>query len=178
MEFVYCHKKDKTKRTGYDGAYAQDLFVSSVRKMGFNVYNTSLSENKYLHKDYIIEQNGLKISTDVKYPKRISRYDTKPSSEWLWVEFVGTKGYPGWLYGKEDTISFLMPDFKNFMMVNRNELKDLCEKICSNEFVSNTTEAYYKRYTRTRTGEQDVISLIRYDDIKNNCNYVMIPVSK
>ena len=87
MESVYCHSKDKTKRTGYDGAYAQDLFVSSIKKMGFNVYDTSLSDNKYSHKDYVIEQDGLKISTDVKYPKRISRHDLNPSSEWLWVEF-------------------------------------------------------------------------------------------
>lgn len=178
MEEIYRHFKDPDGEAAINGAVAQQMFRETFENAGFKVSKSTKYDDKYNHKDYYISKDGLTLSTDVKYPKKITRRDLYPSKEWVWVEFTGTTGYPGWLYGKQDTVSFLKPNLKEFMIVNRDDLRKLCERICSKEKVEEAEKAMYKLYTRSKYGEKDEISLIRYKDIEENCFYTIMPVTK
>lgn len=177
MEKIYRHRQDRTGEAAIIGDWAQRLFYESFTAQGFNVQKGNLGQDKYEHTDFIIEKGGLKLTTDVKAPKKITRQDKYPSMDWTWVEFVGTTGYPGWLYGPQDTVSMLLPDKTRFMVVNTKELAKMAEQKTSPEFVNRPTDAYYKLYNRSKFGNsKDILTLVKYSDIQNCCFCTYVPV--
>ena len=165
---MYVYSEDKGKICSINGHYAEDLFVESYDKnFGIKPIKTSVNEDRYNHQDFKFILNNTQYTCDVKYPKKISRQDTTFSSEYLWVEYI-TKGFPGWLFGKQDYLAFLMPDLKTFKLVKTNELFNVCSKLVNlHEQVYDTSQALYKLYRRSnRFGyKDDMLSLIKYEDL-------------
>lgn len=170
---MYRHSLDLTGNAAEEGDFAQQLFVQKFKeRFGVEPTKTSLEEDRLEHKDYkfaLRDNKGVIHSShcDVKAPKRIRREDTEASKDFTWVEFM-SKGFPGWIYGKQDWIAFLLPDWQTFLMVKREKLLAVCNALVMQRFVLNSDEAYHKLYCRPETtlGMIDVLSLISYDEIK------------
>ena len=165
---MYTYSEDKGQVCSINGHYAEDLFVKTYNdKFGNKPIKTSVDEDRYKHQDYKFVWNNTNVTCDVKYPKKVSRQDTTFSSEYLWVEYI-TKGYPGWLFGEQDYLAFLMPDLNTFKLVKRDELFNICSSLVNiYDHVYDTSQALYKIYRRSnRFGyKDDMLSLIKYSDL-------------
>lgn len=165
---MYVYPEDKGQVCSTKGHYAEDLFVKTYNeKFGNKPVKTSVDEDRYYHQDFKFKLNNQNLTCDVKYPKKITRHDTKVSDKYIWIEFI-TKGYPGWLFGKQDYLAFLMPDFKTFKLVKRDELFQVCCQLVDiHTVVTDIRDALYKIYRRSnRFGyKHDMISLIKYEDL-------------
>ena len=76
---------------------------------------------------YVIDENGILKSVDVKIMKKTSRSDASAQDKWIWVEFNNVNGNDGWLYGEADYIAFERQN--NFTLVNRKELVKIAEEL-------------------------------------------------
>lgn len=170
---MYRHSLDTTGKCSEDGSYAEQLFVKKFyERFKTEPIKTKKEDDKYKHIDYtfsIKDKNGVlhEASCDVKYPKKIRREDKEVSKDFTWVEFV-SKGHPGWMYGEQKYIAFLLPDYQTFLMVSRERLLTVCNALVSQEFVLRPDEAFHKLYCRPQLtlGLADVMSLISYDELK------------
>lgn len=144
------------------GKKSEQLFVQACNKIGYKCIKTDKNTDIYDHIDFYVERPDGTTSVDVKGNNTINC---------IWVEFKNVKGNDGWLYGKSKYIAFDMPELNGFVLVNRNELKNRCEDIVENVFVSKS-EAFKKLYTRL--GRMDVISQIRLKDISDLKSYKII----
>lgn len=111
---------------------------------------------------YVIDENGILKSVDVKIMKRTSRSDASAQDKWIWVEFNNVNGNDGWLYGEADYIAFERKN--NFTLVNRKELVKIAEELVDLEArVSSSKLARYKAYRRY--GRSDLIAMMELDKI-------------
>mgnify|MGYP003650210632 FL=1 len=146
------------------GLKTENLFEEVAKKENFIVLKSSLSEDRYKHIDFFLEQDHFKYSVDVKARKKTNRDDAKVNDEWTWIEFKNVLGRKGWLYGEADYIAFERAD--DFLMVNRENLVKFCEdKVDLETMVSRAYQAEYKVYQRQ--GRRDLITRIRMDDLTN-----------
>ncbi len=146
------------------GLKTESLFEEIAKKENFIVRKSSLSEDRYKHIDFFLEQDHFKYSVDVKARKKTTRGDVKVNDEWTWIEFKNVLGRKGWLYGDADYIAFERAD--DFLMVNRENLVKFCEdKVDLETMVSRAYQAEYKVYQRQ--GRRDLITRIRMDDLAN-----------
>ena len=145
------------------GLETQDMFVAACNKVGYTCTKTSDNQDINEHIDYYItRKNNTKTSVDVKggnHPKVI------------WVEFYNVQGYEGWLHGKAELIAFDMPELSAFVIVDRKELLELCEKIVEKVFVPKQ-EATRKLYQRK--GRRDVISRLELTDLMKLKSYKLL----
>lgn len=165
---MYVNRFDKTAKCAEIGKSAEDLFELFLKKSQKN-YRPSTIEEQYKHIDFII-YGKKEIKVDVKGPKKVSRYDTDPNSDLIWVEFKNVMGNAGWLYGENDLIAFYRESDSSFYVVKTPQLAQLCEKLCDNQIVQYASQALYHKYTRS--GRKDVLSMIKFNDI------LTIPYSK
>jgi len=146
------------------GLKTESLFEEIAKKENFIVRKSSLSEDRYKHIDFFLEQDHFKYSVDVKARKKTNRDDAKVNDEWTWIEFKNVLGRKGWLYGEADYIAFERAD--DFLMVNRENLVKFCEdKVDLETMVSRAYQAEYKVYQRQ--GRRDLITRVRMDDLAN-----------
>ena len=81
----------------------------------------------------------------------------------IWVEFMNVRGNPGWLYGGASIIAFDMPEVGGFVIVNRQDLADYCERTVEDTIVSDKRDAYMKKYRRN--DRQDLITKLKLLDL-------------
>jgi hypothetical protein len=152
------------KRKAYSsstGRVAEVRFVRAARKKGLLVTKSSHTEDRHEHIDYwLAMDNESRWGVDVKG-------NNLPDE--IWVEFKNVAGKRGWLYGGASIIAFDMPEEGGFSILDRQELALFCEKHVKDEVVKDRKNAYLKKYTRR--DRQDVISILKLNDIKTLKSY-------
>ena len=145
------------------GKRAEMCFKGLAERRGYTVIQTSAASNIREHIDFILARDDEpdKIAVDVKARKKVSRYSDEYDDENVWIEFNNVRGNLGWLYGKADKIAFER-DF-DFVLVDRESLREYCEATVSPVIVKSTAEAIYKSFQRE--GRKDVISRVPMKDI-------------
>lgn len=147
------------------GDLAENLFVTTAKKKGYQCTKSSAKSNMHKHIDYHLEKSGKSRSFDVKSRKRTNRNDKNFNDDWIWIEFKNVQGKKGWLYGDADYIAFEREN--SFLVVQREELAKLCEKMVDlKSKVTHAKQAKYKSYTRWK--RKDVLSQIQVKDIIKN----------
>jgi len=122
------------------------------KKVKLSSYEEDLRE----HWDFKVGSKKI----DVKARKRLRRHDTGYDDIRLYVEFRGITGHPGWIYGEADYIAFERP--KGFVMVERQELAILAEKLIKKEWSPFPT--LYKAYRR-KSRPKECVGMIKYADL-------------
>jgi len=145
------------------GRRAEVCFKGLAERRGYTVIQTSAASNIREHIDFILARDNEpdKIAIDVKARKKVSRYSDEYDDENVWIEFNNVRGNPGWLYGKADKIAFERAF--DFVLVDRESLKEYCEATVSPVIVKSRAEAIYKSFQRN--GRKDVISRVPMKDI-------------
>lgn len=161
MSYLDKLDPDGTKRK--EGYVVEDMFINLLKSKGFEVLDYDKKKDIYEHKDIQFIHDGQVRSCDVKSPKRLRHSD----GEYLngtWLEAVGPTGHPGWIYGKEDFVAFLKPDYKTFLCATLEDLQHLWESknITNRTYMIET--AWGNWYRRKNTKEK--ISLFTYDEIE------------
>jgi len=146
------------------GQKAEDIFAKIAAERGWEVKSATAAENIDDHFDYRIKQNKEIYKVEVKGIKRIGRADANPQEELVWIELHGVRiRDAGWLFGKADLIAFQMN--ASFRIVKRLELVALvCKLIDYKSKVNSPKDALYKTYSRA--GRSDILTMLRYDDLK------------
>ena len=145
------------------GRRAEVCFKGLAERRGYTVIQTSAASNIREHIDFILVRDNEpdKTAVDVKARKKVSRYSDEYDDENVWIEFNNVRGNPGWLYGKADKIAFERAF--DFVLVDRESLKEYCEATVSPVIVKSRAEAIYKSFQRN--GRKDVISRVPMKDI-------------
>ena len=157
---LYQNKLDTTGKCSQEGKAAENSFFKILIKRG-EVREATVSEQKK-HVDFILSVGDKKIKYDVKARKRISRQNDNAADELIWVEWVNVYGGNGWLNGQCDFVVFEQE--KSFIIIAREKLKALCEKLCDmTSLVTSSDKALYRCYQRY--GRSDLISLIKTSDV-------------
>ena len=145
------------------GQRAEVCFKGLAERRGYTVIQTSAASNMREHIDFILAMDDEpdKIAIDVKARKKVSRSSNGYDDENVWIEFNNVRGDPGWLYGKADMIAFERAS--DFVLVDRESLREYCEATVSPVLVKSTEEAIYKSFQRE--GRKDIISRVPMKDI-------------
>ena len=145
------------------GRRAEVCFKGLAERRGYTVIQTSAASNMREHIDFILARDDEpdKTAVDVKARKKVSRYSDEYDDENVWIEFNNVRGNLGWLYGKADKIAFERAF--DFVLVDRESLKEYCEATVSPVLVKSTEEAIYKSFQRK--GRKDIISRVPMKDI-------------
>lgn len=99
---------------------------------------------------------------DVKALGRVSRSDSSTQDERRWLELNNVAGRVGWLLAERlDYLAFERLD--DFIIVRREDLKELAKSLCQFEYVDSPIEALYNLYQRR--GRKDLLTVIRTDDM-------------
>ena len=152
-EYSECYKsgnkaEDKFKR------YLQDIKQLKVVK-------STEKENIYSHIDYWFwGTNDVKSSVDVKTSDRVTRH---LNDNMAWIEIQNVNGKKGWVYGDAEFIAFELVCY--WLLVPRKKIVDFIEKYVSDEFVEDKKDALYKKYTRKRYGRDDIITIVKIQDL-------------
>jgi hypothetical protein len=171
---AFRHKYCKSGSSFESGSKAEHFFEECLEANKFT-WKTATKEEEFNHIDFWFKKDlGLWSSVDVKARKKINRKDNEANDSFIWIEFLNVQGKNGWLYGKADFIAFERDGF--FILVERQELADLCEKICDIKTVNQhgkNPPLYlgYKRY-----GRNDLLSLIKIEDITNNLKIITLSI--
>jgi hypothetical protein len=160
--------QNRRKYSSATGRVAEVRFIRAAKQLGFQVTKGSRKDDMHLHIDYWLAHSGDSTwGVDVKG-------NNLPDE--IWCEFKNVAGNPGWMYGGAEIIAFDMPEEGGFSVVQREELKDYCEKTVEDVFVSNKKDAYKKKYTRK--DRADVITKLNLLDIKLLDSYRVWDYSK
>ena len=145
------------------GQRAETCFKGLAERRGYTVIQTSAASNMREHIDFILAMDDEpdKIAIDVKARKKVSRSSNEYDDENVWIEFNNVRGNLGWLYGKADKIAFERAF--DFVLVDRESLREYCEATVSPVLVKSTEEAIYKSFQRK--GRKDIISRVPMKDI-------------
>lgn len=168
---AHRNKYDNTGASFELGLNAESSFVETAKKHRMKVTKSSRQE-EFKHIDFHIEtESKLKFSVEVKSRKKVKRGDEKVNDELIWIEFKNVRGMRGWLYGHADLIAFER-EF-DFLIVNRQLLARLCEKLCDLTKINvDTKMPLYTGYQRR--DRNDLVSLIKMSDIIQNIKYSLI----
>ena len=145
------------------GKRAEVCFKGLAERRGYTVIQTSAASNMREHIDFILAMDDEpdKIAIDVKARKKVSRSSNEYDDENVWIEFNNVRGNLGWLYGKADKIAFERAF--DFVLVDRESLREYCEATVSPVLGKSTEEAIYKSFQRK--GRKDIISRVPMKDI-------------
>lgn len=164
------NKFDRSGEAAASGFAAEASFEKSAQSKNMKVTKASRKENMS-HIDYFVEYQNKTVSVDVKSRKKIKRSDSAINDEFIWIEFKNVQGKRGWLYGKADFIAFERED--HFLLVKRSLLAKLCEKLVDlSKINENPRFPLYSAYQRRN--RNDVLSLIRADDITSNIKHFIL----
>jgi len=170
IEMFYRNKYDTTGEASNMGGTAEVQFKEIAEKLGNQVTKSSFRE-QINHIDFhILNQKGEKYTVDVKSRKKIKRKDNNVDDEVIWIEFKNVQGKNGWVYGAANFIAFERED--SFLIVSRPALAKLCEKIVDLKQIN--VNVKYPLYTGyQRYGRNDLLSLIKIEDITNNLKHII-----
>ena len=134
------------------GKSCEDKFKDLMTSRGHEIYKSSKYDDIYRHIDFYIAG----YSFDVKGHRHL---------DCIWLELTNVNGNKGWLKGEATYIVFDIVELKSFCFFKRKDLLNYVQ-----ENITETTETkdeYNKLYTRAKWGKLDVITKVKFDDIKN-----------
>lgn len=134
------------------GKSCEDKFKDLMTSRGHEIYKSSKYDDIYKHIDFYIAG----YSFDVKGHRHL---------DCIWLELTNVNGNKGWLKGEATYIVFDIVELKSFCFFKRKDLLNYVQ-----ENITETTETkdeYNKLYTRAKWGKLDVITKVKFDDIKN-----------
>lgn len=163
---------NKYKESINNGLAGEKRFDELAEKRGCLIIEANRRDNMIRKIDrYVIDEEGILKSVDVKTMKRTSRSDANAQDKWIWIEFNNVNGNDGWLYGEADYIAFERKN--NFTLINRLDLVKIAEELVDlDDLVSSSKLAKYKGYKRY--GRNDLISMMELDEIIKRANDVEI----
>ena len=151
----------------YQGCYesgdrAEEKFknyLENVKKL--KVQKSTQDENIFSHIDYWFwDLHDKKRSVDVKTSNRVTQH---LNDNIAWIEMQNVNGKKGWVYGDADFIAIELECY--WLIVPRKRIVDFIEKYVSDDFVEDKKDALYKKYTRKRYGRDDIITIIKIQDL-------------
>lgn len=163
---MYHHDLDSDNSCTINGEFAEKFFVERFKeRFGVEPVKAQEQQDKH-HIDYFCKVKNHEMTCDVKYPKKIRREDNEVSNDFTWIELC-SKGFPGWVFGKQDYIAFLLPNCREFLMVPRKKLEEYCRNSIITEVVLQQDQAYHKVYVRVNTKlEVDAVTLMSYKELE------------
>lgn len=150
--------EDRWKYSWGKGREIESLFESVLSSMGYNVIKSSLEDDKMKHIDFYV--NG--VGVDVKASKGIND---------MWLEVTNTRGFPGWLKGEAEYISFYFKSLNHFKLFNRRDLLNFVIQNVTEK--ADSSKPYLKYYTRSDWGQRDVIVKVSYGHIAHLKHYTI-----
>lgn len=150
------------------GILAEEAFKQIASARGWQVADSTRSQNMHQHIDCIIEKDDKVFNVDVKSLRRRTRWDDEFELEWTWVEFHGVReSDPGWLFGgNAHLFAFEQPDY--FVIIAREDLQRLATTLVDTRRIARKApDAKYAIYNRP--GRFDIISMIETQHIVDNC---------
>lgn len=125
-------------------------------KLFSTAIETSQNEDMNEHVDVFVN-----VGVDVKGLKKINRNDQNTNEHIHWIEIRGVKD-AGWLYGgKADFFAFETIDY--WVVVEKEDLKDLIKKKTKKEKVDKPEDALYKLYGRKN--RNDLLTMVKTIDL-------------
>ena len=145
------------------GDTAEKQFAEIAAKNGYQVLTATKEDNINSHIDFWITKNEKTISVDVKAAKRLSRQDSSPNYDYLWIELHSVReNNKGWLLdGHAHYIAFQQDGY--FLCIKREKLIEIIKSSIIREYVSSPKDALYRIYRRE--GRHDKLTLIETKDI-------------
>jgi hypothetical protein len=154
--------RDGSAKLGSDAEIAFEKFMSG---RGWKLTHANRKQDMFEHWDYLIEKEGHSLKVEVKSAKKFGRGDAEVQYEEIWVELQNVRGNLGWLFGKADYVAFQLED--KFALIQRSKLEEVTLDKLIDKQVTSAAAALYHKYTRR--GRNDLVTRIRYDDIKEFC---------
>ena len=153
QEYAECYKS---------GDKAEDKFKSYLQNIKkLKVEKATENENIFLHIDYWFwKTNNVNSSVDVKTSDRVTKH---LNDNIAWIEIQNVNGKKGWVYGDAEFIVFELVCY--WLIVPRKKIVDFIEKYVSDDFVEDKKDALYKKYTRKRYGRDDIITIVKIQDL-------------
>lgn len=146
------------------GFSAEVIFKRLAEEKGYAV-RVSERQDNFNHVDFILQKDGKEWRVDVKGAKRLGRTDESLNYDLVWLEFRTGHGREGWLTANKGCCTLAFELENEFILVSRKDLLKLAEKLCDLENkVTSSKKALYCGYKRF--GRQDLLSLIRTEDLK------------
>jgi hypothetical protein len=160
----YRNSFDFNGQNQLSGEKAEDLFEKLASDKNLKVQKAT-AKQQLSHIDFILTNaKNQSFFFDVKARKKVSRSSDSYSDDLVWIEFKNVAGNQGWLYGASDYIAFEREH--DFVIVPRNNLVSLCERLVSNTIVDKSKDCLYKKYSRK--DRKDELSLITMKDVTEN----------
>ena len=152
-----------TVASSLKGLSAEKKFENTCISRGLEYRPATEFENKKLHFDFVVKHRDSYFRVDVKSMKS-KRMGGQPDPNIIFVEFRNVSGGPGWIYGSADYIAFDM--ISHFMMVRRDDLLKLSEKMAKNTPKVNQSGVLHTRYSRI--DRDDEIFVLSVKDVYRN----------
>jgi hypothetical protein len=144
--------RERLNKCSINGNKFEELFKHKIILNGFSFKESTKEDDWYKHIDCYVNGYGV----DVKGNRHL---------ETIWLEYSNVNGNNGWLRGEAKYIAMHIAEIDCFSIYNRI---DLLEFVKSNvkETTTNKND-YLKFYTREIWGKKDLITKVRYTDIKH-----------
>jgi len=153
-DFKFCEDR---------GCVFEDFAASTLRQNGHFVRKASDYENRVKHIDFWAQGFDKKeYSFDAKAMRSLFRGGPL-QDEWVVIEWKNVFGNKGSVFGEQDF--FVFERFKSLDIVRRSDLEFFGRReVNFAKRARSASEAKYCVYTRD--GRNDLISLVRLDDIE------------
>ena len=144
--------KSRLNRCSVDGNKFESLFMEKVIEIGLKFRNGTNEDDWYKHIDCYV--NGFGV--DVKGNRHL---------ETIWLEYSNVNGNKGWLRGDAKYIAMHIAELDCFSIYDRLDLLKFVESNVKEKTIDK--KEYLKFYTREKWGKKDLITKVRYSDIKH-----------
>tara|TARA_R110000744_G_scaffold331459_2_gene436920 strand:- start:659 stop:1123 length:465 start_codon:yes stop_codon:yes gene_type:complete len=144
--------KGRLKRCSIEGDKFEELFKQKIISNGLCFEKASNEDDFYKHIDCYVDGYGV----DVKGNRHLQT---------IWLEYSNVNGNKGWLRGDAYYIAMHIAELNCFSIYNRVDLLEFV-KLNVKEKTTNKND-YLKLYTREKWGKKDLITKVRYSDIKH-----------
>lgn len=151
-----------------NGQNAENAFAVLAISKGYLVRESNPNEDRIGHYDFTLSKGGKNLKVEVKSKKMFRiLHKGRMIADFFLVEFLGVAGFAGWTYGKADVFAFEWDN--GFYLVPSRTFREVAEKLCTNEWVTDKKNMLYKRYGRK--DRQDEVSAILISDITDTKNF-------
>lgn len=149
---MYRNKFDKSGHCSEKGFKAEELFKANVDSFFDSDIIKAKFQDELKHIDFHCD---LSFKVDIK---------SRRPNDMIWIELKNVQGKTGWLYG--DCTHFAFERAKGFIMVKRDDLIELVDKLVDKEtLVDSPKDCLYKTYSRTKWGRKDLLTLLKSADL-------------
>lgn len=144
--------KSRLNRCSVYGDKFESLFMKKVIARGLKFRDGTNEDDWYKHIDCYV--NGFGV--DVKGNRHL---------ETIWLEYSNVNGNKGWLRGDAKYIAMHISELDSFSIYDRADLLKFVESNVKEK--TTDKKEYLKFYTREKWGKKDLITKVKYSDIKH-----------